>query len=552
MTAAPEWVNARDFASIQAAVDSLGANGGVVYIPRGTYNTGSTPSFGPSTLLLPEQPNPVHLIGDGASLTILQASSNSNDLLRIRADGSTVRGIAFIGTNQPGTARGIVIGRQTSGSGLVAPSIKDCRILNTSSWGLYVMGADDLANDLCIFGTFARLRIDGNQTNGGVFIGKNCTTQWFRDCAVTTFRGYAAKLSVCEGIAFDTCAFEDSRDGAQPYIVLAGANLVHLSHCWFEHHEVSTSNYFVRVGDGPSLFCRNVTIDTCRFVHDVLTTARVAQIKDSARGVTLNNIEVVLPSTVGTDDITIEAGSEATIVGGVLATPGGYFPLRIVDGSTNKTTILANNRLRFPRLTSAERVALTDVQQGDLVYEQTSQRLYLFGASWQPLVTQRLRNIVLPAITLRPRIGSSPILDFGTYPNRYSAAQWSGSSTSKDGLGIECAVPDDYVPGTSMTFKILWSYSGPGISQNWVCELDFISRASSELLTAAGTTMSATVSANRGAADTLAVDTVGTSSVGLDPGEALRVNINRNALHASDNYTGQVRFVALVIGYQSA
>ena len=103
-----------------------------------------------------------------------------------------------------------------------------------------------------------------------------------------------------------------------------------------------------------------------------------------------------------------------------------------------------------------------------------------------------------------------------------------------------------------MTFKILWSYSGPGISQNWVCELDFISRASSELLTAAGTTMSATVSANRGAADTLAVDTVGTSSVGLDPGEALRVNINRNALHASDNYTGQVRFVALVIGYQSA
>ena len=26
MTAAPEWVNARDFASIQAAVDSLGTN----------------------------------------------------------------------------------------------------------------------------------------------------------------------------------------------------------------------------------------------------------------------------------------------------------------------------------------------------------------------------------------------------------------------------------------------------------------------------------------------------------------------------------------------
>src|SRR5207249_7921216 len=122
------------------------------YIPRGTYNTGSTPSFGPSTLLLPEQPNPVHLIGDGASLTILQASSNSNDLLRIRADGSTVRGIAFIGTNQPGTARGIVIGRQTSGSGLVAPSIKDAGFWITLAWASTLMEPKNLQKTLGTLG----------------------------------------------------------------------------------------------------------------------------------------------------------------------------------------------------------------------------------------------------------------------------------------------------------------------------------------------------------------------------------------------------------------
>ncbi len=295
MTAAPEWVNARDFASIQAAVDSLGTNGGVVYIPRGTYNNATVPSFGPTTLLLPEQVNPVHLIGDGPLLTILQGSSNSNDLLRIRADGTSVRGITLMGTNQPGAARGIVVGRQTPpGALLSGHSVIDCRVLNASSWGLYVMGTEDLTNDICIFGSYSRLSIQGNQTNGGIFIGKQSTTQSFHDCTVITFRGYGAKLYLCEGVAFNNCTFEDSRDGSQPYIVIAGANLIHLSHSWFEHDEVATTNHFVRIGDGPTLFCRNITIDTCRFVHTLLTSARVAKVKDSSRGVALNNVEAVL------------------------------------------------------------------------------------------------------------------------------------------------------------------------------------------------------------------------------------------------------------------
>ena len=551
MTVAPEWVNARDFASIQAAVDSLGTNGGVVYIPRGTYNSGTVPSFGPATLLLPEQVNPVHLVGDGPYLTILEGSSNSNDLLRIRADGTTIRGIALKGTNVSGTGRGIVIGRQAVGGGLAAPSIIDCRVLNTPSWGLYVMGTDDLANDICLLGTYSRLKIDGNQSNGGIFIGRQCTTQWFRDCAVTTFRGYAARLYLCEGVAFHTCVFEDSRDGAQPYIVLAGANLIHLANSWFEHHEVPTTNHFIRIGDGPTLFCRNTTIDTCRFVQVVLTTARVAKIKDSSRGVVLNNVEVVLQSTVGTDDIVIDPGSEATILGGVLATPGGYFPLRIVDGSTNKTALLTNNRLRLPRVTTAERAALTDVQQGDVVFEQTSQRLFVFGSSWLPLVTQRVRNIIIPAILLRARTGSNPQANFGTYPNTYTAVRWLGTSTVKDGVGLEWVVPDDFVPASSITFTIMWSYAQPA-AQNWVCELDFLSRASGEGLLATGTTLSATISANRGPADSLTVDTIGSSSAGLAAGEVLRINVNRNAPHVSDNFAGEVRFIALVVAYQSA
>ncbi len=225
--------------------------------------------------------------------------------------------------------------------------------------------------------------------------------------------------------------------------------------------------------------------------------------------------------------------------------------MRIVDGSTNKTSLLVNNRLRLPRLTTTERTALTDLNQGDVVFDQTSQRLYLYGSSWLPLISQRTRNIVLPATVLRSRTGTNPIADFGVYPGQFSAVLWSGSSPAKDGVGIDWVVPEDFVPGTSMTFKVLWAYSGPAV-QNWVCEFNFLSAVANDPLTAGGTTLSATISANRGPANNLLVDTIGTSSVGLDPGELLRINVNRNAPHASDNYTGQVRLISLVITYQSA
>lgn len=63
-----------DTAAIQAAIDSLPANGGTVYLPSGTYLV--------STLIMPNDPKRVNLVGESMWSTVLKMASPQGPVLR--------------------------------------------------------------------------------------------------------------------------------------------------------------------------------------------------------------------------------------------------------------------------------------------------------------------------------------------------------------------------------------------------------------------------------------------------------------------------------------
>src|SRR5438132_673393 len=60
-------ITAGNYLTLQAAVDDLPADGGTVFIPAGTYNRNTSPSFIPP-LKLPKD-KPVRLLGEGKYAT---------------------------------------------------------------------------------------------------------------------------------------------------------------------------------------------------------------------------------------------------------------------------------------------------------------------------------------------------------------------------------------------------------------------------------------------------------------------------------------------------
>jgi hypothetical protein len=76
-----------DTAAIQAAIDSLPANGGTVFVPVGTYLVG--------TLIFPNNPKVVNLIGGGQYSTILQMATAAGPLIKKVTSAGSITGAVF-------------------------------------------------------------------------------------------------------------------------------------------------------------------------------------------------------------------------------------------------------------------------------------------------------------------------------------------------------------------------------------------------------------------------------------------------------------------------
>jgi hypothetical protein len=89
---------ADQYASIQAAIDSLPVGGGVVFIPAGTYITG--------TIVLPVLPKVVNLFGAGVASTILQANAANIPVIKGGATPTESRGNSLSGFSVKAHASG--------------------------------------------------------------------------------------------------------------------------------------------------------------------------------------------------------------------------------------------------------------------------------------------------------------------------------------------------------------------------------------------------------------------------------------------------------------
>jgi hypothetical protein len=78
---------ADDTAAIQAAIDSLPANGGTVYLPPGTYLV--------STLNFPNDPKTVNFVGAGIKATVLQMATAAGPVIRKSQTPGRITGALF-------------------------------------------------------------------------------------------------------------------------------------------------------------------------------------------------------------------------------------------------------------------------------------------------------------------------------------------------------------------------------------------------------------------------------------------------------------------------
>ncbi|MBI5710857.1 MAG: hypothetical protein HZC42_11220 [Candidatus Eisenbacteria bacterium] len=137
------WVNAKDFPTIQDAVNAA-AWGGVVYIPAGLYHERTTPSFTQTLVLPPDRP--VRLVGDGPGVTTLRAAfafdpsfDPNKDYIHLTGDNQSIEDLSLLGGQQSGTGVGIRITHPgTTDQVIYGTLIRNCRIHEMPGFGIFV------------------------------------------------------------------------------------------------------------------------------------------------------------------------------------------------------------------------------------------------------------------------------------------------------------------------------------------------------------------------------------------------------------------------------
>ena len=299
------WRNVNDYASIQAAIDSLPAEGGTVYIPAGEYTLTQT--------LYTPCDRPCHIVGEGAQMdagpsTVLRWTTNTG-MVRMRGDHSSLRGVSlrmdasgtassedqgygvFIGRRaitdahpHPGTSTTATEHAKYGNAPLKGMLIEDVHILASPGWGVTIPGFGETSSlvgtppapqpepgrveneTLSFWVDLRRVRVTGSRKYGALFTGGGCTTLFFDNCAflhvgdqgdfATRFYAYLRKTV---GAIFRNTTFEgysppapsgESAPPFNPWVRLVGCQSTTFETCWFEndpHSGAYTPQYFIHL-----------------------------------------------------------------------------------------------------------------------------------------------------------------------------------------------------------------------------------------------------------------------------------------------------------------
>ena len=378
-----DWLISTDFTSIQAAIDSLPAQGGVVYVPSGTHIQ-SRPIVFPTD-------RPVRLIGAALNATTLRWQTPSDpdaDYVTIRGSHQSLENLTLEGTNNAShRARAVVVDPGTSI--LRGFQMTNVNVFEIPSWSVEALSS--------MGGTWVSIlaRIEGchfsynagNSGTGLMKINQGCTTWSIRNCNFGANKNAMLELDRCGAIQAEASVFE-TNDDAQPFIKIFNCGSVALPECYFEASPAVQNQFFVKITGGIN---QAISMISCHFTRVSQTAARMVQCTtpDVVKSLMVTNPGIYLAtdsSPTGPDIEVTDPASLVSVIGGSLGTNLNFFAPRINDGTDRSFLGNYNQRMRLPRVTTAERDALLDKKIGDLLYNTTLAKVQVWtGSNWSSL-----------------------------------------------------------------------------------------------------------------------------------------------------------------------
>jgi len=212
-------INARDYPTIQAAINALPPDGGTLFIPAGEYKHDTTPSFSGITI------STANVIVEGERGTILhmdESGNNNVNLITLKNGGITIRDLILRGPGVSGSGCGIKLpGQNASGSDIDVAGLvfQDLTIYDTASWGIQLLTVDPKAQWNHVL---ERVGCYFAKSGGSVNIGPNTTGPVqisMRDCQFNgpSFGTYGSggglrrgcvHLENCVNVVIDNCTFQ--------------------------------------------------------------------------------------------------------------------------------------------------------------------------------------------------------------------------------------------------------------------------------------------------------------------------------------------------------
>lgn len=158
--------------------------------------------------------------------------------------------------------------------------------------------------------------------------------------------------------------------------------------------------------------------------------------------------------------------------------------------------------------------------------------------------TDRTRTLFIPAQTW---VSAVPAIEAGTFPNSYPAIVMPDGAVP-DTIIACIVIPQDFVAGGTTAWKI--HYVNTGVSTNGVhWDLYYKIVSDEEVITGANDVTMSGNSTPTNVADTLDIFTVGTTVTSIQPGDLVKLSLQRDPTDGGDTNAADMDFIGLQLDY---
>lgn len=382
-------INVKSYPDFAQAVSAMNGNT-ILHVPAGDYSEFTTKAkvtpIAPSNTL-----GRFVMRGEGSDSTRINLIlRNDLDFLKLdNLDFVEISGMRIIGSG--GSGSGLNTGRCITIDGCSYGRYDNMWLQNWPSWAIQTLfghAEDNVEN------YFHKIRISGNVADGSVKLHQNSFDHQFHHCVFLPAVGLGTYISGCHGTKMLGCGWEKAGDDS-PFLKIDGATrLTDIIGGWFEHSGTSpVTHHFIELEN-----TRSTTITRVIFNRVGVGGTTLKAIKGTGPNPNLNltvgwNYGATRIAPTGTDDYSFFAADTVQLVGddAVLSGLDGVTetPFRVIHGDAiGGLARTSGRRLKLRGMDNAAEGALTDINDGDIIYNSQLKRYrgYSNGA-WQNLNT---------------------------------------------------------------------------------------------------------------------------------------------------------------------